>query len=54
MITASKLAGFLAAQVIWCVTYGETFIPMPEYTTEDDERKMERMVVNDDLEAEVA
>ena len=54
MITASKLAGFFAAHAIWCVSDGETLTPMLAYTTEDDERKMERLVVEDDLEASVA
>jgi hypothetical protein len=54
MITASKLAGFFAAHAIWCVSDAETLIPMLAYTTEDDERKMERLVVNDDLEPSVA
>lgn len=54
MITASKLAGFFAAHAIWCVSDGETLTPMVAYTTEDDERKVERLVVNDDLEAAVA
>lgn len=54
MITASKLAGFFAAHAIWCVSDGETLTPILGYTTEDDERKMERLVVNDDLEASVA
>jgi hypothetical protein len=54
MITASKLAGFFAAHAIWCVSDGETLTPMLAYTTEDDERKIERLVVNDDLEASVA
>ena len=42
MITASELAGFFAAHAIWCVSDGDTLIPMLAYTTEDDERKMER------------
>jgi hypothetical protein len=54
VITASKLAGFFAAHAIWCVSDGETLTPMLAYTTEDDERKMERLVVNNDLEASVA
>src|SRR5215475_9631314 len=53
MITASKLAGFFAAHAIWCVCDGETLIPMLAYTT-DDERAMERIIINDDLEASVA
>src|SRR3974390_631464 len=54
MITAFKLAGYFAAHAIWCVSDGETLIPMLASTTEDDERKRERLVVNDDLEASVA
>lgn len=54
MITASKLAGFFAAHAIWCVSDGETLTPTLAYTTEADERKMERLVHNDDLEASVA
>ena len=42
MITASELAGFFAAHAIWCVSDGDTLIPMLAYTTEDGERKMER------------
>jgi hypothetical protein len=53
MITTSKLAGFFAAHAIWCVSDGETLIPMLAYTTKDGERTMERLVVNDDLEASV-
>jgi hypothetical protein len=47
MITAFRLAGFFAAHAIWCVSDGETLIPMLAYTTEQDERKMERLVSND-------
>ena len=54
MITASKLAGFFAAHAIWCVSDGETLVPMLAYTTEDNERKMDRLVINDDLQASVA
>jgi hypothetical protein len=54
MITASKLAGFFAAHAIWCVSDGDTLIPMLAYTTVDGERKMERLVANDGLEASVA
>lgn len=54
MITAFKLAGFFAAHAIWCVSDGETLIPMLAYTTEHEERKMERLVINDDLAASVA
>jgi hypothetical protein len=54
MITASKLAGYFAAHAILCVSDGENLIPMLAYTNEDDERKMERLIINDDLEASVA
>jgi hypothetical protein len=54
MITAARLAGFFAAHAVWCVSDGETFVPMLAYTTEDDERKMERLVVNNDAQASVA
>ncbi len=54
MITASRLAGFFAAHAIWCVSDGETLVPILAYTTAEDERKMERLVVDDDLAASVA
>lgn len=53
MITASKLSGFFAAHAIWCVSDGDTLIPMIAYTTGSGERKMERMA-HDDIEAAVA
>src|SRR5919205_914090 len=53
MITSFKLAGLFAAHAIWCVSDGDTLIPMLVYTTKDDEHKMERLV-DDDLEASVA
>ena len=53
MITASELAGFFAAHAIWCVSDGATLIPMLAYTTADGERKMDRLVINDDLESSV-
>ena len=54
MISAFELAGVFAAHAIWCVSDGDTLIPMLAFTTESNERKMERLVVNDDLEASVA
>ena len=54
MITASKLAGFFAAHAIWCVSDSETLTPIFAHTNEDDERQMERLFINDDLEASVA
>lgn len=53
MITAFKLAGFFAAHAVWCVSGGETLIPILAYTTASDERKMERLIINDDLETSV-
>lgn len=53
MISASKLAGFFAAHAIWCVSDGETLIPMLAYTTADDERKVDRLV-SDTVAASVA
>jgi hypothetical protein len=51
-IAASELAGFFAAHAIWCVSDGATLIPMLAYTTEDAQRKMERLA-HDDLRAAV-
>ena len=53
MITAFNLAGFFAAHAIWGVSDGEDLIPMFAYTDENDERKMERLVVDGDLAASV-
>jgi len=53
MITTSKLAGLFAARAIWCVSDGGTLIPILAYTTADGERRMDRLVINDDLEASV-
>ncbi len=54
MITASKLAGFFAAHAILSVFDGETLIPVLAYTMADDQRKMERLVISDDLAVSVA
>jgi hypothetical protein len=54
MITAFKLGGFFAAHAIWCVSDSEILVPMLACTTADDTRKMERLVVNNDLDASVA
>lgn len=54
MITASKLAGFFAAHAIWCVSDGEDLIPILAYLTDSGEQKMERLIINDDLEASVS
>jgi hypothetical protein len=47
MVTASELAGFFAAHAIWCVSDGDTLIPMLAYTTEAGERNMIRLAGND-------
>lgn len=47
MITASQLAGFFAAHAIWCVSDGDTLIPMLAYSTEDGERNMDRLAFDD-------
>lgn len=52
MIAASELAGMFAAHAVWCVSDGDMLIPMLAYTTENDERKMERLA-HDDLGAAV-
>ena len=44
MITASALAGFLAAHAIWSVSDGETLIPILGYVGEDEKRVMNRLV----------
>ncbi len=52
MITASELAGFFAAHAVWCVSDGGPLVPMLAYTTENDERQLERFA-HDDLGAAV-
>jgi hypothetical protein len=52
MITASELAGMFAAHAVWCVSDGDTLIPMLVYTNESGERQMERLA-HDDLGAAV-
>ncbi len=50
MITAARLAGFFAAHAIWSVSDGGSLIPMLAYTGgESDERKMERLVAEQDV-----
>jgi len=53
MITAFKLAGFFAAHAIWCVSDGENLIPILAFTTDSGDRKMERLIINDNLEDSV-
>ncbi len=47
MITASELAGFIAAHAIWCVSDADGLIPMAAFATEDGERQLERLVLDD-------
>jgi hypothetical protein len=54
MVTAFELAGFFSAHAIWSICDGETLCPIFAYTTLEGERRMERLVINDDLEASVA
>jgi len=50
MITAARLAGFFAAHAIWSVSDGGSLVPMLAYTGgESDERKMERLVADQDV-----
>ena len=47
MITASELAGFIAAHAILCVSDADGLIPMVAFTTEDGQRKLERLAFDD-------
>jgi hypothetical protein len=47
MITASELAGFIAAHAIWCVSDADGLVPMVAFTSEDGQRKLERLVFDD-------
>ena len=53
MITAFNLAGFFAAYAIWCVSDSEGLVPMFAYTDEHGDSKMDRLVVENDLEKSV-
>jgi hypothetical protein len=53
VITASSLAGFLAAHAVWSISDGETLVPVLGYTDEDDERTLTRLA-GSELEASVA
>lgn len=43
MVTASELAGFIAAHAIWCVSDADGLTPMLAFTTEDGQRTLERL-----------
>lgn len=45
MITASELAGFIAAHAILCVSDADTLTPMLAFTTDDGKRHLERLFV---------
>ena len=47
MITASELAGFIAAHAIWCVSDADGLVPMLAFTTQDGQRKLERLALGD-------
>jgi hypothetical protein len=47
MITASELAGFIAAHAIWCVSDADGLTPMVAFTTQDGQRKLDRLVLDD-------
>jgi hypothetical protein len=47
MITASELAGSIAAHAIWCVSDVDGLIPMVAFTTVGGQRQLERLVFDD-------
>jgi hypothetical protein len=47
MITASELAGFIAAHAIWCVSDADGLVPMLAFTTQDGQRNLERLAFDD-------
>jgi hypothetical protein len=53
MEAAMELAGFFAAHGIWCVSDGQTLIPLVAYETADGKRQMNRLV-SDRIEEGVA
>lgn len=46
MITASELAGFIAAHAVWCLADADDFTPMLAFTLEDEQRKLERLALD--------
>jgi len=42
MESTAQLAGFFAAHAVWCVSEGETLIPLVAFQGPGDERKMHR------------
>jgi hypothetical protein len=51
MIETARLAGFFAAHGIWCVSEGETLVPMLGYEHADGDRGMDRLLFDDYAEA---
>ena len=47
MIETARLAGFFAAHGIWCVSEGETLIPLLGYEHTDGEYGMDRLMFDD-------
>jgi hypothetical protein len=47
MIETARLAGFFAAHGVWCVSEGETLIPLLGYEHTDGEYGMDRLMYDD-------
>jgi hypothetical protein len=47
MIETARLAGFFAAHGVWCVSEGETLIPLLGYEHADGEYGMDRLMFDD-------
>lgn len=47
MIETARLAGFFAAHGVWCVSEGETLIPLLGYLHTDGEYGMDRLMFDD-------
>ena len=46
MNSAARLAGFFAAHAVWCVSDGETLIPVLGFETPDGKRQMHRFMAD--------
>lgn len=51
MITTADLAGFFAAHAVWCISDGDTLIPLLAYIDEDGQRQLDRLVYEELREA---
>ncbi|HEX8864909.1 MAG TPA: hypothetical protein VF821_04575 [Lentzea sp.] len=47
MIETARLAGFFAAHGVWCVSEGETLVPLLGYQHTDGEYGMDRLMYDD-------